>query len=82
MASPLSLLIRRNYPDYYTTTEIASIIGRSKATVERWRKDHKLEPASYAKAGSTTVWLYDEANLAYARELAKNLKPGRKSHEG
>lgn len=78
MSSPITLLLRREHPDFFTTTEVAAIIGRSKETVARWRKLGYLEPSEYTMTGKTVVWLYSEKDLAMAKEIAKSRAIGKK----
>lgn len=78
MPSPQSLMVRREFPDHYTTSEVADIVGRSKGCILRWRKDGILEPSHYMESGTTVIWLYTEDDLAKAKQIVRTMHPGRK----
>jgi DNA-binding transcriptional MerR regulator len=74
MPSPQTALIEREFPDLFTTAQVAVAVGRDKRTVMRWRKRGLLRPSHYTKTGQTTVWLYTEDDLKKALLLAQKMK--------
>ncbi|MGX7679110.1 helix-turn-helix domain-containing protein [Jatrophihabitans sp. DSM 45814] len=52
-----------NRSDLAATAEVAEILGRSVATVNRWAKDGKLRPVAKAP-GIRGPYLFDRAEIA------------------
>lgn len=74
----IQAMVRRMSPTRYTVNEAASLVGRSPDTLVRWRRAGIYEPSDSMKVGSLTVWLYTDDDIRYMKEMAKDLKPGRK----
>lgn len=74
MPSPQTALIEREFPGLHTTAQVAEAVGRDKRTIMRWRKRGLLRPTHYTTQGQTTVWLYTDADLAKAIQLAQKMK--------
>jgi hypothetical protein len=55
---------------FYTTAQVARIVGRDPDTVKRWRKVGALKPARTMKAGRLSIPLFDSAGLRKAKQLA------------
>lgn len=81
MNSALQRKIKTMFPDTYFASEIATAIGRSDSTVKRWRKQGVLLPTFRATVSDVHVWLYSEADLKKAKELASTLHAGRPPKE-
>lgn len=67
----LRFVVRRTHPDLYSTQDVADWVGRSKDTIERWRREGILVPSRYMKVGRMKVWLYTEEDVHQARALAR-----------
>lgn len=66
---------------WYTTSEAAKKVGRSKDTLTRWRKDNTFNPEGYVLRGDLTVYLYSDADIEEMQALAAGMKAGRKPQE-
>ena len=72
-------MVRRMTPTRYTVKEAAAKVGRSPDTLSRWRKRGTFLPSDSIQVGELTVWLYTDSDIEVMRDLARGLKPGRKS---
>jgi DNA-binding transcriptional MerR regulator len=62
--------MRREHPEYYSTSEAVELIGRSRTTLIRWRKNGILVPAHRQRMGTTDVYLYSEQDIERGKDLA------------
>lgn len=80
MSSPQVALLRRDYPGLLLEGDVADIIGRSHSTIRRWRRENRIVPTHYVDQGATRIWLYTEENVQRVREIASEIRPGRKKN--
>lgn len=76
--------LRDGIPDgWHSTGDAAKLVGRSKDTITRWRKDRVEggQPSGYMIRGELTLWLYSDNDIEEMRALADNMKAGRKPQE-
>lgn len=73
----LDLVSRAEGGPYYTTKQVADLVGRSPDTIRRWariqRPSHKMELGDHS-----FVWLYTEQDVSRLQKFASEQKPGRK----
>jgi hypothetical protein len=74
MASPLTRIIRKQFPGAYLTAEAATTIGRSESTLVRWRKLGVLTPSLWYEAGNVRVWLYSDDDIQQGKALARTAR--------
>lgn len=71
--------VRQMHPPRYTVKQAAQMIGRDADTLRRWKRSGTLIPSDHEKFGKTVVPLYTDDDIKVGREIAKSIKPGRKS---
>ena len=75
---PISASVAAMRPKRYTVKQAAEIIGRSPDTLRRWRAQGVYEPSHQHQFGKLTVGLYDADDIKNLKNIAKNMKTGRK----
>lgn len=70
--------VRQMEPRRYTRRQAAQIIGKDLDTLKRWKRDGVFAPQETRKFGSLVVDLYSEDDIKALRQIAKNIKPGRR----
>lgn len=65
-------------PKRYTAADVAEMVGRSTATIVRWRRNGTFKPSESAQFGMTWVWLYTPDDIKRLKKLLPTIVPGRK----
>jgi hypothetical protein len=63
-------IAKRAPSGFYTRTDAAQAVGRSKATLKRWEKDGLCAPSGFMDMGSLRVVLYSDADLQHLQTIA------------
>ena len=74
---PVQVYLNREYPGFLTTDQAAKAVGRSAATLRRWRREDVYTPLKRIKFGNQHLWLYSEVDIQAIRGMLENLRPGR-----
>ena len=72
-------IVRTMHPPRYTEGQAAKMVGRSKDTLRRWRREQKSKASDKRQFGSVTVPLYTDGDIEGLKVLARQTKPGRPS---
>jgi len=65
-------------PKTYSTPKAAKLIGVHFVTVHRWLGDGLIKPASVELGDGRKLWRWSDADIAAAKKLKAERKPGRK----
>jgi DNA-binding transcriptional MerR regulator len=71
-------IVRDMDPPRYTITQAARLVGRSVDTLRRWRDEDVYQPSDSQMFGSLTVDLYTKEDITAMKDIARNMKMGRK----
>ena len=75
----ISEIVREMSPPRYTTSQAAQMIGKHEDTVKRWRDSGVYQPSETREFGKVSVPLYTSEDIRALKEIAKTMKPGKKS---
>ena len=75
---PARGILRKVPKGMYTRSQVAQSLGKSKDTIRRWHDNGTYVSRHCQTFGNLKVWLYDDADLAAMRVIARDLTPGRK----
>lgn len=75
----IQTMVRRMTPARYTVKEAAALVGRSPDTLVRWRRSGRFVPSDRQQIGRLLIWLYTDEDIEEMKQLAKELRPGRRS---
>lgn len=65
---------------FYTRGQVAQQIGKSKDTIRRWHESGRFVTQHSIVKGKTRIWLYSATDVASLKELARTVRPGRKTN--
>lgn len=80
-SNPIGEAVSQMDPPRYLVGDAAALIRRSVDTLERWRDEGILIPSDARQFGSLVVFLYTPDDIRKGKEIARNRKRGRQTHE-
>lgn len=70
--------VRQMHPPRYTTAQAAPLVGRDVDTLRRWKRKGVFRPSERRPFGRTMVDLYTNEDIEAMRQIAKEIKPGKR----
>lgn len=76
--TPLTRIVSEMDPPRYLVGQAADMVGKSKDTLIRWRREGRCIPSDKYQMGRSTIPLYTDEDIAVLRKIAATLTAGPK----
>lgn len=79
MIDSITRIVRDLDPPRYTTNDAAELVGRSAATLRRWRQTGYFQPSDSKMFGELEVFLYTPEDITELKKIAYRTRQGRRA---